>query len=192
MRPPRYGFSIDDEGNCIMGDPDHPNMKIKTDGTVEINGVEVVSSAGILAASHALLGSASVSGNLSAQTLVVDQEIFPTDLMYAALADNTTLAEAHVGKKLGITVDGKVLTLPATAAGMTFWIVNRGSADGAVEIKISPGADDKIMGCGLTSADNKDLINTKATAKVGDYVKLVGDGASGWYVTEMKGTWARE
>lgn len=90
-----------------------------------------------------------------------------------------------------VDTDAKTITLPATAAGLTYTFVNAGT-NGAVALTISPNAADKIMGAGLTPAVDKDLINTKATAKKGDRVTLVGDGASGWYVTEMTGTWARQ
>jgi hypothetical protein len=65
-------------------------------------------------------------------------------------------------------------------------------ADGACAVTVSPAALDKIMGNGYTSADNKDIVNTKATAKKGDYVKLVGDGVNGWMIAEIRGIWAKE
>jgi hypothetical protein len=102
-----------------------------------------------------------------------------------------TMAEGDSGQITYVDTDAKVITLPATVVGMTFTLVNAG-ADGTVALKIAPNAQDKIMGAGLTSADNKYIINTKATAKTGDRVTLVGDGASGWYVAEMVGIWARE
>ena len=41
--------------------------------------------------------------------------------------------------------------------------------------------------------DNKDLINTKATSKQGDYVVLSSLGATdAWLVTEARGVWAKE
>jgi hypothetical protein len=104
---------------------------------------------------------------------------------------NATLSAADSGMVTYVDTDGVVLTLPSTAAGITYTIVNAG-ADGAVGISISPAAADKIQGVGLTAADDKDLINTKATAKKGDAVTLVGDGADGWFIQSMHGTWARE
>src|SRR4051812_41232466 len=67
---------------------------------------------------------------------------------------NFTAAEGDVGQRIDIDTDGVVVTLPATVAGMTFTFVNAG-ADAAVGFNLSPNAVDKIMGCGLTSADNK-------------------------------------
>jgi len=72
-----------------------------------------------------------------------------------------------------------------------FAFVN-GGADGTVLITISPNANDGIKGPDLSSADDKDLLNTKATAKRGDYVLLsYGDG-TGWIVTRKRGTWAKQ
>ncbi|MEK9644299.1 MAG: hypothetical protein VW547_02015 [Alphaproteobacteria bacterium] len=64
-----------------------------------------------------------------------------------------------------------------------------GSGTGA---SLSPDADDKFQGTGLTAADNKDLINTQATEAVGDTAEVVCDNDTGWRVTNLIGTWARE
>jgi hypothetical protein len=108
------------------------------------------------------------------------------------VSGNKTLDEGDSGVVQRVDTDGAVVTLPATVLGTTYIIENAGSADGAVGISVSPNAADKIMGNGFTSADNKDAINTKATAKVGDRIVLVADGANGWFVQSVIGTWARE
>ena len=103
-----------------------------------------------------------------------------------------TMAAADSGLVTTFTADGAtVITLPSTVVGFSFTMVN-GSEDGRQQLQISPAALDKIVGGSLTGADNKDFINTKATSNKGDYVKLVADGADGWFVTEMVGTWAAE
>jgi hypothetical protein len=51
---------------------------------------------------------------------------------------------------------------------------------------------DLIRGNGITPADNKDLICTQATSRIGDSCTIVGDGVDGWYITAITGTWARE
>lgn len=107
------------------------------------------------------------------------------------VAVDKTLDIQDVGKVMNITVDAKTITLPAVAAGLTF-IIRNGGADAAVAVNVSPDANDKIMGADLAGADNKDRINTKATAKRGDYLKLVYGGATGWLVTVERGTWAAE
>jgi len=102
-----------------------------------------------------------------------------------------TLDEGDGGVWQVCKTDATVITLPATVVGTVYKIMN-GAVDGAALISISPAAADKIMGNGFTSADNKDAQNTKATAKNGDYMILVGDGANGWMVQDVRGTWARE
>lgn len=135
------------------------------------------------------------SGTLTLRNLVVTNELNATGAVAGraseTLSANDTMAEGDSGSVKLVDTDGVVITLPATAAGMTFTFVNAGD-DGEVGFSISPNAADKIMGNGYTSADNKDVTNTKATARKGDYITLVGDGASGWYVQAVRGTWTRE
>lgn len=107
------------------------------------------------------------------------------------LSVDTTVAAIDCGYMIYVDTDAKVITLPSTAAGLSYTIVNAG-ADGTVAVTISPAAIDKFQGCGITAADDKDLINTKATAKLGDYVKIVADGVDGWIIQEMVGIWARQ
>ena len=59
-----------------------------------------------------------------------------------------------------------------------------------MQLSISPQAADAIYY--VTSVNDKDLLNTKATAVEGDTVTIVGDGATGWFVTAIKGTWAKQ
>lgn len=104
--------------------------------------------------------------------------------------DYTVLA-SESGTIFLIATDAKIFTLPATEPGLTYVFVNTG-ADGAVLLAISPQAADQIAGGALSSVDNKDLLNTKATAKEGDAVTLVGDGVDGWLIVAMQGIWAKE
>jgi hypothetical protein len=48
------------------------------------------------------------------------------------------------------------------------------------------------MGADLAGVDNKDRINTKATAKRLDHVHLVADGVNGYFVSTERGVWAAE
>lgn len=114
---------------------------------------------------------------------------------------NNTVAAADSGVVLNIVEDAIVTTLPSTAAGLTVIVRIGGKPaggsvgsgdDASVGHAISPAAADKIIGLGAAGADNKDLLMVKASSKVGDYVKLVGDGAEGWYVQEAVGEWTRE
>ena len=102
-----------------------------------------------------------------------------------------TVLVSESGSTFKIATDAKVFTLPATEAGLLYTFINSG-ADGAVLLKISPAAADAIHGRALSSVDNKALQNTKATAKEGDFVTLVGDGVDGWFIVAVEGIWAKE
>jgi hypothetical protein len=84
-----------------------------------------------------------------------------------------------------------VITLPSIAIGNTFTYVNNGE-DGTVQISLSPAALDGISWVG-SATDDKDLINTLATAKKGDYVTISSqDQVVAWQVTAVSGVWAKE
>ena len=104
---------------------------------------------------------------------------------------NYTMVAADSGYTTASQLDGIVYTLPATSPGLTYTFVNMAS-DGAAALAISPAAADAFVGAGLTSAVNKDLINTKATQKRGDRVTIVGAAANQWTIQNLVGTWARE
>lgn len=143
--------------------------------------------------SLSVAGSSAVTGNSTVTgSLAVTGAFSLTTQQSANVATNKTVAEADCGVIQNVTVDGVVITLPATTVGMTFIVRNGSSSSGTVGVSISPNALDKIMGNGFTSADNKDAINTKATAKPGDQMVLVADGVNGWFVQSVVGTWARE
>ena len=115
---------------------------------------------------------------------------------------NKTLALTDCGIVQNVTIDGITLTLPATIAGANYTIRNGGVAPtsgpvGAVSdqgllVTIAPNASDQIAGLGYTATDNKAALNTKATAKVGDEIRLVADATNGWVVLDAKGIWARQ
>ena len=104
---------------------------------------------------------------------------------------NYTVTTSDSGKTLVSETDGVVFTLPAIAIGYSFKFVNN-APDGANALTISPAAADGITYAG-SSTDNKDLINTKATSKQGDYVVISSlNGTVAWQVTEVRGTFAKE
>ena len=104
---------------------------------------------------------------------------------------NYTVTTSDSGKTLVSETDGVVFTLPAIAVGYSFKFVNN-APDGANALTISPAAADGITYAG-SSTDNKDLINTKATSKQGDYVVISSlNGTAAWQVTEVRGTFAKE
>jgi hypothetical protein len=112
---------------------------------------------------------------------------------------STTLTYNDSDKIILIGTDELVVTLPATVAGLRYTVLNSG-ANGNNIITISPNASDKIMGSfveggvniTMSGTDNKDIVNTKSTAKKGDYITLVGDGVDGWYIEKAKGIWTEE
>lgn len=128
--------------------------------------------------------------------------VFPNGVQANVLPKNavakesayTVVANTDSGKVFYTTTDNQVFTLPAIALGETYTIVNM-AEDGMAKVSISPAAADGIMY--LNSAtDDKDLINTKATAKKGDYIKLAaiytGATLDYWTVVEARGVWAKE
>lgn len=125
------------------------------------------------------------------EALEVQGQLTETNRASTTKSDNYTVLATDSGKIIDVDTDAKTITLPSTVLGLTVTIRNAG-ADGAVAVTVSPAAADKIVGNGEAGVDNKDIINTKATAKNGDYVTLVGDGVDGWYIQAIKGTWAAE
>lgn len=114
------------------------------------------------------------------------------------LTENTTLTEEQSGGIFMTATDNIVISLPATKAGLKYTVINTG-ADGVAKVSVSPAAEDAIHGTTnastnvvLSGVDNKDAINTKATATTGDNITLVGDGSVGWYVIGCHGIWASE
>lgn len=118
------------------------------------------------------------------------------------LTNNYTLTEDDSGGVFGIGTDAKVISLPATKAGLKYTIINTGAAGNNI-VTISPVAADGISGTITLAASvvvdagvvNKDLINTKATSKAGDNVTLIGTGVSGttaWIILSSTGIWAAE
>ena len=103
----------------------------------------------------------------------------------------TVVITTDSGKTFVTETDAVVFTLPGIAIGNTVTFVNNG-VDGTVALTISPNASDGITYAG-SSSDDKDLINTKATAKRGDFVTLASlDGVVAWQVVAARGIWAKE
>ncbi len=108
-------------------------------------------------------------------------------------AATLTIAYAtHMGRPV-IQKQACVFTLPAVAdVKGDIWIIN-GAADGTL-MTISPNSSDKFVWdvAGAAGTNDKDIINSAATAKKGDYVKLRYASADGWAIKEMGGTWVDE
>lgn len=103
----------------------------------------------------------------------------------------TVIINTDSGKTITSTLDGFIATLPSIATGNTLTFVNMAD-DGQAEYSISPAALDGINYLG-SNTDDKDLINTKATSKKGDYVTLASlNGTVAWQVVDARGIWAKE
>ena len=101
------------------------------------------------------------------------------------------IANGDSGKTFLSNTKDVVFTLPAIAVGNVYTFINTG-ADGQNNLTISPDANDGILYVGGL-VDDKDLINTQATSKVGDYVKIAAlNSTAHWTVVEAQGVWAKE
>ncbi len=84
-----------------------------------------------------------------------------------------------------------VFTLPAIAIGNVYTFVNTG-ADGQNNLTISPATLDGILYLSSLT-DNKDIINTQGTSKVGDYVTIASlNSIVFWTVVDVQGVWGKE
>ena len=117
---------------------------------------------------------------------------------------NTTYDVNDFSGTFSIATDALVQTLPPVGVetapyGSRLRFLNSG-ADGNNLITLAPNANDGIFGTIANAAadsvsggvDDKDFVNTKATANNGDYIDLMSDGVTGWYIMGGVGIWASE
>ena len=108
-------------------------------------------------------------------------------------AATLTLAyNTHAGRPV-IQRQACVFTLPGIGVlGQSFWVVN-GAADGTL-MTMTINSSDKFLWdvAGAAGTNNKDVYNTAATAKKGDYIKLLFGDGDGWIIAEMGGIWIDE
>ena len=108
----------------------------------------------------------------------------------------------QAGQEFNVGTDALTLTLPkiySTNLGMEFTFRNIG-ADGNNIITISPNAADGVNGSIANAAADsvasgtvdKDIVNTKATANKGDWIKIKAVALTAWYITGGVGIWASE
>ena len=111
-------------------------------------------------------------------------------------AATQALTAAQSGEHFVAAADA-VFTLPAASAltkGVEYEF-SCGELSGGVGLSLSPADADAIGGNGLGVVLDKDLINTGATDRLGDYVKIVCTGTAGstaWRIVDIIGTWAKE
>ena len=103
----------------------------------------------------------------------------------------TVVISTDSGKTFLSNTTDVVFTLPAIAIGNVFTFVNT-AADGGNNLSISPNSSDGILYLGSLT-DNKDVINTASTSKVGDYVTIASlNSTAHWTVVDAQGVWAKE
>lgn len=106
---------------------------------------------------------------------------------------NYTVTAAESGATFLADAADIVFTLPSTVAGLRYrFILSANGLSVGTGLSLSPAAVDAVFGNGLTNVDNKDLINSGASDRIGDAVEIVGDGRDGWYIQSLVGTWAKE
>ena len=104
---------------------------------------------------------------------------------------NYSVVNGDSGKTFTSKTKDVVFTLPAITIGRVFTFVNT-AADGGNNLTISPNANDGILYAGDLT-DNKDIINTQATSKVGDYIVCASlNSTAHWTVVAVQGVFAKE
>ena len=103
----------------------------------------------------------------------------------------TVVISTDSGKTFLSNTKDVVFTLPALAIGNVYTFVNTG-ADGQNNLTVSPDGDDGLLYLGSLT-DDKDVINTQATSKVGDYITVASlNSVVFWTVVDVQGVWAKE
>lgn len=126
---------------------------------------------------------------VSAATGAADSGYVPISKAETKTASFTITKADHGKTFICDSTTSIVATLPATQAGLEFSLVVKQLTTSGGHA-FSPAAVDKIMGNGLSKADDADLVCSAASDRVGDIVTLVGDGVDGWYIKSIVGTWA--
>lgn len=112
----------------------------------------------------------------------------------ATVATNKTLVAADSGIVQNVTASATV-TLPAATVGPSMSVFVRnggaGATDGAVTINITPAGTDQMVGNGFTAANSKGAVNTTGSGG-NDFIELLSDGVSKWYIRALGGLWTRQ
>ena len=108
-------------------------------------------------------------------------------------AATLTLAYATHAARPVIQRQACVFTLPGIGVvGQTLWVIN-GAANGTLMTIVIDNADKFLWDvAGAAGTNSKDIYNTAATAKKGDYIKLAFGSATGCIISEMGGIWVDE
>jgi len=132
------------------------------------------------------------------QKITTSNDVLRARSKQETLTTTQDISVNDAGAEFNIATDAKIMSLPAISAeniGMEFTFRNTG-ADGANIITLSPAATDAIHGAVAAvnsgGVNNKDWINTKATANKGDWCTLKAVALTDWYCTGGDGVWASE
>ena len=102
----------------------------------------------------------------------------------------TVVINTDSGKTFLSNTTDVVFTLPAIAVGNVYTFVNT-AADGGNNLTVSPNGSDGILYLGGL-VDDKDVVNTASTSKVGDYVTIASlNSTAFWTVVDVQGVWAK-
>jgi hypothetical protein len=158
-------------------------------------GTTVIADVTASAAELNVLDGATAGAAVASKGVVLgsDSEISGIRRKVNLAAATATLDATQSGERFVGLVDA-VFTLPAAAAGTkgVWYEFECGALSVGTGLSISPNASDHIRGNGLTAVDNKDLINTGSSDRLGDSVRLYCDGVDGWVIESIVGTWAKE
>ena len=103
----------------------------------------------------------------------------------------TVVISTDSGKTFLSNTTDVAFTLPSIAIGNVFTFINT-AADGGNNLTVSPDGDDGILYLGGL-VDDKDVVNTQSTSKVGDYVTIASlNSTVFWTVVDVQGVWAKE
>lgn len=182
-------------------------MKVETGGLIEVDdvggltvngtsiGSAVIADVTATAAEINLIDGSTAGAAVASKAVVLGSacEISGIRRKVNLAAASQVLTAAQSGEKFVGGVDA-VFTLPAAAAGTkgVWYEFECGAVSVGTGLSIDPAAADHIRGNGLTSVDNKDLINSGATDRLGDFVRLYCDGVDGYIIESIVGTWAKE
>ena len=111
-------------------------------------------------------------------------------------AASQTLDGSQCGQRFVGVVDA-VFTLPSAVVAPvgTWYEFECGALSSGVGLSISPNSADAVIGNGLSAVNNKDLINSGASDRLGDSVRIHNTGVAGtgaWVIDAIIGTWAKE
>jgi hypothetical protein len=156
----------------------------------------VLVAGGILKQANLILLDTNARRVMRERGFIFDDELtteVPTARKVNLAAATQALTAAQSGQKFVGAVDA-VFTLPAAAPALkgVWYEFETGALSSGTGLSISPAAADHIRGNGLTAVDDKDLINTGATDRLGDMVRIYCDGVDGWVIDAVIGTWAKQ